>query len=221
VLERQRPVLEAPPAGAEGHPLWGEYVAYYEKRLGELRRGEAAKPPLGWGGYEQMRGQFGRGLVFERYMAEVLRVDAALPRGQRRFLGDFEEPRVETYVGVAKPGKPGVRYADVLVLEGRTPKGQVPRVETFSFKSRDLRLLDEEALTARITVDASAAWKYYGEVLDIRRKSLKLVGKAVPVHRVRLIYEGGALKPSLSSKDLGKAKGKAESKAKGVEVLFQ
>ena len=46
VLERQRPSLEAPPPGARGNPRWSEYVGYYEKRLGEVKEGKAAKGPL-------------------------------------------------------------------------------------------------------------------------------------------------------------------------------
>ena len=116
VLEKQRPSLDAPPPGAQGHPLWGEYVAYYENRLAELKQGTAVKPPLAWAGYERMRGWFARGLAFERVMVELLRADAALPGPQRRFLGDFDQPRIETYVGVKKP-ESGLRFADVLVIE--------------------------------------------------------------------------------------------------------
>jgi hypothetical protein len=84
-----------------------------------------------------MRGQFARGLAFERAMVALLRADAVLPKAQRRFLKDFEQPRIETNVGVAKPGASGVRYADVLVVEGdrfparRAWKPSTSRAETF------------------------------------------------------------------------------------------
>ena len=68
-------------------------------------------------------------------------------------------------------------------------------METFSFKSRDLSLLEDKALKAQMMADASEALGYYGETLDIRRPSLQHLGTEVPVHRVRLIYEGGTLKP--------------------------
>ena len=71
VLEKQRPSLDAPPPGAAGHPLWSEYVAYYESRVAQLKQGTAAKPPLAWAGYERMRGWFARGLAFERAMVEL------------------------------------------------------------------------------------------------------------------------------------------------------
>ncbi|MFY0576245.1 hypothetical protein ACN28S_19495 [Cystobacter fuscus] len=60
-LEKQRPSVEAPPPGAEGHPRWPEYVAYYEKRLGEIKQGTAREGPLRWAPYEEMRGWFARG----------------------------------------------------------------------------------------------------------------------------------------------------------------
>jgi|GEM_PF-4936211 len=74
-----------------------------------------------------------RGLEFERTMVKMLRADAQLPRAERRFLGDFDKPRIETYVGVKKPGT-GLRFADVLVIEEGelavdTAKAAVPGVE--------------------------------------------------------------------------------------------
>jgi hypothetical protein len=148
-LEQQRPVLGAPPPGVPaGSVLWGEYLAYRENRLSELKTGQEAQGPLRWEGYAQLRGRFARGLAFERSMVALLRADAALPRAQRLWLRDFNEPRLETYVGVAKEGQPGVRFADVLVIEQQPAGGQQPRVETFSFKSRDLSLLDEKAVSA-------------------------------------------------------------------------
>jgi hypothetical protein len=215
VLEKQRPVLEAPPPGAQGHPLWSEYVPYFEGRLAELQQGKKVKPPLAWEGYQRMRGLFARGLVFERVMAELLRADAALPKAQRRFLQDFNDPRVETYVGVRKP-KAGLRFADVLVIERKPLPGQPPRVETFSFKSRDFSGLSYKALEAQMIADAREALGYYGETLDIRRPGLEL---RVEVQRVRLIYEGGDLKPT--EPNMIKAKHEARPAAPGVEVLFQ
>ncbi|MFY0581231.1 hypothetical protein ACN28S_49535 [Cystobacter fuscus] len=99
VLERQRPSLDVPPPEAQGNPRWREYVDYYERRLGELKEGKATKGPLRWENYERMWGWFARGLTFERLMVKVLREDALLPRAQRRFLGDFNKPRVEANVG--------------------------------------------------------------------------------------------------------------------------
>jgi hypothetical protein len=197
-------------------------VSYYEKRLGELRQGTTEKPPLPWAGYERMRGWFARGLAFERIMVELLRIDAQRPRAERRFLGDFDQPRIETYVGVKTP-QSGLRFADVLAIEEGSLAGTSPRVETFSFKSRDFSRLGDEALTAQMKVDAGEALRYYGGALDIRRPSLQpLLQEAikVPVQRVRLIYEGGSLKPTMVD-DLKAVVREATSKLKGVEVLFQ
>jgi hypothetical protein len=221
LLKKQRPSLEASPLGVpEGFALWGEYVTYWERRLSELEQGQAVKGPLRWQAYEQMRGLFARGLAFERVMVSLLRADAALPRARRLWLKDFHQPRIETNVGVAKEGTVGVRFADVLVIEERPPAGQPPRVESFSFKSRDLSLLDEDALPAQMTSDAREALRYYGETLNIRRPSLKYLGLEVPVRRVRLIYEGGALKPK-SLDILKPAMQETEKSVRGVEVLVQ
>jgi len=220
-LEQNRPVLEAPPPGVpEGSALWREYVAYRAGRLSELKAGEKANGPLQWEGYQRLRGWFARGMAFERIMVALLRADAALPRAQRFWLRDFVDPRIETCVGVAKEGQPGVRFADVLVIERQPPAGQPPRVESFSFKSRDLSLLEEKALTRQMTADASEALRYYGETLNIRRRVLKYLGPEVQIRRVRLIYEGGELKPT--EIDVLKAAVEETRKAvPGVEVLVQ
>jgi hypothetical protein len=222
VLEKQRPALEAPPPGTQGNPRWREYVDYYEKRLGEVKAGKAAKGPLPWEAYEQMRGWFARGLAFERVMVTLLQADARLPRVERRFLGDFVKPRIETNVGVKKPG-PGLRYVDVLIIEERGLAGRPPRVETFSFKSRNLSGLGDKALEGQMIADASEALRHYGETLDIRRDSLQHLlreGSEVPVRRVRLVYEGGEFKPK-SVEDLDAVVNNAQREVPGVEVLFQ
>jgi tetratricopeptide (TPR) repeat protein len=221
-LEKQRPSVDAPPPGAEGSPRWGEYVAYYERRLGELQEGTASKGPLRWDAYEQMRGWFARGVAFERLMVKVLRADAELPRAQRRFLGDFDRPRIETYVGVKKPGA-GLCYADVLVIETDGWARAPPRVETFSFKSRNLSLLDEKALEVQMTADANEALLKYGGTLDIRRSSLQFLfhtGTEASVQRIRLVYEGDMLKPK-DVEMLKRALDATEYALPEVEVLFQ
>jgi hypothetical protein len=57
---------------------------------------------------------------------------------------------------VAKKGQPGVRFVDVLVIERQPPVGQPPRVESFSFKSRDLRLLGEDEVAAQMKTAPSS-----------------------------------------------------------------
>ncbi len=222
VLRKQRPSVEVPPSGVEGNPRWAEYVAYYEKRLGEVERGTAAKGPLRWAPYEELRGWFARGLAFEHLMVRLLEADAALPRAQRRFLGDFVQPRIQRYVGVKKPDG-GLRYADVLIIEEGELAGGPPRVETLSFKSRDLSGLEYPALEAQMIADAREALQKYGGTLDIRRDSLQPLlrqGSQVPVQRVRLVYEGGRLKPN-KVKDLEAAVRTTREKLPEVEVLFQ
>ncbi|KFE63213.1 hypothetical protein [Hyalangium minutum] len=163
-----------------------------------------------------MRGDFARGLAFERLMISVLREDAALPPAQRQWLSAFTLPRIEVHVGLSKPNVPGMRFADVLVMEQRPPPGQVPLVETFSFKSRNLQHLAGEALEAPLRMDAQAALDYYGGTVDIRRSSLK---SSVRVQRIRLVYQGGSLIPEPSVLD--PAVLRVQREVKGVEVVIQ
>ncbi|MBU8900769.1 hypothetical protein KRR26_34710, partial [Corallococcus sp. M34] len=169
---------------------------------------------LKWEGYQGMRAYYARGMAFERTMVAILEADAALPRAQRRWLGDFEQPRIKTHVGVSKAD---FRYADVLVIEERPSPGQSPRVETFSFKSRDLSFLKWEELQVRVNTDASNAMKYYGGTLKILRDGMR---QQADVQRVRLVYEGQGLLPKDPKLFTGAAK-IAEQKIKGVEVEFQ
>jgi hypothetical protein len=215
LLKEMAPKLNEPPPGVEkGAPLWREYVAYRKRRLKEIRDGDAVKGPLKWEGYGGMRAYYARGMAFERTMIAILEADAALPRAQRRWLGDFERPRIETHVGVSKTD---FRYADVLVIEERPPQGQSPRVETFSFKSRNLSLLERDELTVQVNTDASNAMRYYGGALKILRDGMR---QQAAVQRVRLVYEGGKLLPKDRKMSDNAAK-IAESKIKGVEVVFQ
>ncbi|PTL75260.1 hypothetical protein DAT35_55970 [Vitiosangium sp. GDMCC 1.1324] len=222
VLEKYRPSLDAPPPEARGNPRWREYVDYYNRRFKEVKEGTAAEGPLKWEPYERMRAWFARGLAFERDMVKLLQEDAKKPRAERTFLGDFDKPRIETQVGVRKPG-PGLRYADVLVIEEGKLGGQPRRVETFSFKSRDLSGLNPKALKAQMVEDAREALQKYGERLDIRRDSLQSLfpgGIEVEVPRVHLVYEGGELKP-MNADALKAAVDATKDSVPGVEVLFQ
>ena len=107
--------------------------------------------------------------------------------------------------------------ADVLVIERQPPAGQPPRVETFSFKSRDLKSLNGRALEAQIGADASDALAYYGETLSIRRPGMEMEAQ---VQRVRLIYEGGNLTPPVA-RTLTDVVNRVGKDVKGVEVLVQ
>jgi len=128
-------------------------------------------------------------------------------------------------VGVSKP-ESGLRYADVLIIEAGELAGRPCRVETFSFKSRDLSGLDPDVLKAQMRADAREALRKYGETLDIRRESLHGLlreGSEVAVSRVRLVYdsgEGGKLKPRRVNV-LNEAVREAKDAVPGVEVSFQ
>jgi hypothetical protein len=125
-------------------------------------------------------------------------------------------------VGVKKPSA-GLHFADVLIIEEGELAGRPPRVETLSFKSRDLSGLKYELLEAQMIEDAKEALRKYGETLDIRREFLQPLlreGSEVSVSRVRLVYEGGVLKPR-NVKMLEAAVDKTKETVPGVEVLFQ
>jgi len=123
---------------------------------------------------------------------------------------------------VRKPGT-GLRFADVLVIEEGALGGGPRRVETFSFKSRDLSQLGDKALEAQMRADAIEALRHYGETLDIRRSSIQSIlpgGSEVQIVRVRLIYEGGDLKPTKVN-NLKAVVDAVQEVVPGVEVLFQ
>ncbi len=105
----------------------------------------------------------------------------------------------------------------MLIIEEQPPAGQPPRVETFSFKSRNLAPLKPDSLREQIGADARAALDYYGGTVDILRPSLK---RRVQVQRVRLVYEGGELKPQ-RLQILEAAIAEVQASVRGVEVLFQ
>lgn len=215
LLRKLAPKLNEPPPGVEkGAARWRDYVAYRKNRLKEIRDGEPVKGPLKWEGYEEFRNLHARGMEFERKMVAILEEDAAKPRAERTWLKDFEQPRIETHVGVAKVD---FRYADVLVIEGQPTPGQPLRVETFSFKSRDFRFLGSEELEVRMNTDVSNAMKYYGGALRILRKHIR---QQAQVQRVRLVYESKGLLPEDPYPVVGMARA-AEESIKGVEVVFQ
>jgi hypothetical protein len=173
VLKKHREaLLKVAPPGAEMHALWSDYLSYLERRTAEIKQDTATKGPLEWAGYQAMRDRYARGLAFEKTLVAMLEADAALPRAQRRWLRDFDQPHIETHVGVAKADR-----ATRTCWSSRSLvplSNQSPRVETFSLKSRDLRTLKVDPLTTQIVADAKAALAYYGETLSIRRPGLEM-----------------------------------------------
>jgi hypothetical protein len=168
-----------------------------------------------------MWGQFNRGLAFEKSMVALLRADASLPPVQRRWLQDFTQPLIETTVGVAKPGQSGLYFADALVIERKPSPGLPPRVESFSFKSRDFSQLRKQDLQAQLIEDAGAALRFYGGTLDVRRLALRqYLGASVQVQHVRLVYEGGLLRPR-ATELWDDAVRVTRSAVPAVEVLIQ
>jgi CBS-domain-containing membrane protein len=83
--------------------------------------------------------------------------------------------------------------------------------------------VDPDILKVQMIEDAREALHKYGGTLDIRRDSLQPLlrkGSEVPIQRVRLIYEGGDLKPK-DVNALTRAVQNTKSEVPGVEVLFQ
>lgn len=105
----------------------------------------------------------------------------------------------------------------------RTAPSQGPRFATrvpekwvrSIFKSRDFSTLQQRPLTAQVTLDATEALQYYGETLNILRDEIR---QRATVQRVRLIYEGGSLKPL--DPDIVRGAARA-ALTNGVEVSFQ
>ncbi|NNB84274.1 hypothetical protein [Corallococcus exiguus] len=214
LTKHRQALLKAAPSEVKADPFWSDYVSYLESRAAEIKLGTAEKGPLKWAGYQLLRDRYARGLAFERKMVGILEADAALPQPKRRWLRDFDQPRIETHVGVAKAD---LRFADVLAIEEGPAAGATPRVETFSFKSRDLSRMEAGVLEGQMTTDASNALRYYGETLSIRRFGMQMEAR---VQRIRLVYEGGEFKPR-DSRVLGQALNGTRDAVQGVEVMFQ
>jgi hypothetical protein len=225
-LEKTRPSLASPPPGVPEGGLWREYVAYWERRVAELSQERAApvppestvRPPLTWLGYQELRGAFARGLEFQRRMTDALRAQAAVPPDQRTQLREFRSPRVEQNVAVTK-GQ-GLRFADQLVIEAEPVRGQAPRVETFSCKSRDLRALPREELKRQVRADALEAMQKYGGTLGIRRSSIHRGEGHVDVSKVHLVYDA-QLKPVTENGWTAFKEAVDEVRRSGVEVQLR
>lgn len=113
----------------------------------------------------------------------------------------------------------GIRYADAAVIEQNVAPGQLPRVESFSMKSRDFTKATLEPLRAQVVADAEAAVQSYGGTADIRRPVLKLRGQGVPIVKVHLIYDASLKPPQDVFSDFSRV---VEDLAKlGVEVRFE
>jgi len=197
-LARLRPSLASPPAGtATSAPLWSDYVAYWETRYTTMagqRTGPPAqaalKPPLTWESYQAFRAHVQRGFTFQRQVSEAMQRELALPESQRPLLRGMQQPLVTDNAGLAHPGTPALTYADQLVVDAATLRpGATPRVHTFSNKSRNFSLMNEEQIQQQATMDATEALSKYGGTLEVRRPGHPLFGKKTVVTRVHLVYD--------------------------------
>ncbi|HLL55086.1 MAG TPA: hypothetical protein VK447_16135, partial [Myxococcaceae bacterium] len=222
-VEAAKPSLAQPPAGVPaGAALWREYVAYYEQRLAKMKGTEQAgtqgsvKPPFWWWSYESFRDLFRAAIEYQRVRTAALLADAAKTPGQRSLLRDFNRPVIQPNAGVRKVD---LRFADVLVIEKETARGQPPRVETFSFKRRDFTKMEPGEWQESLRADARDAMRYYGGVLDIRTPSLGLRGQPATVAKVHLVYDA-RLRPVIDAEAL-KPFLDFVAKQAGVEVRFE
>jgi hypothetical protein len=197
-LARFRPSLAGPPAGtATSAPLWSDYVSYWETRYTTLagqRTGPpgqtALKPPLTWESYQAFRAHVQRGFAFQRQVSEAMQRELALPEPQRSLLRGMQQPLVMDNVGLAHPGTPSLTYADQFVVDAATLRpGATPRVHTFSNKSRNFSMMNDEQIQQQATADATEALSKYGNTLEVRRPGHPLFGKKTVVTRVHLVYD--------------------------------
>ena len=220
-LARHRPSVEKPPPGvATGHPVWAEYVEYWERRYDELaglRRRPVewgpAKPPLQWPGYQVFRGRMRQALEFQREVAETLRQEAGLPVGTRTWLKELTRPRVDQNVGLAHGKTATLTYVDQFVVdEASLRPGVQPSVHSFSNKQRDFRVMNTQQSRDCLMMDAQEAQKKYGGAVEVRRPEHPLFGRDVVVSRVYVVYDD-----ALMSAD---ARGLAETIAEKYNVDF-
>jgi len=216
-VEKAKPVLERPPEGVSPLRLrWREYVAYYEKRHAEMVQAESSgtldsvKPPLKWTEYESLRDTYARGIRYQQARVTALLSDAIRLRG-------FRKPRIQQNSGVFKAD---LRYADALVIETDVRPGEVPRVETFSFKSRNFTAMNAKAVKAQLEAYALEAQKYYGGELDIRTPGLGMRGQPIRVAKVHLVCDAEFLPASAMIEDLTKLLAEVSSET-GVEIRFE
>jgi hypothetical protein len=67
--------------------------------------------------------------------------------------------------------------------------GTTPRIHTFSNKSRDFSLMNNEQIQQQATMDATEALSKYGGTIEVRRPGHPLFGKKTVVTQVHLVYD--------------------------------
>jgi hypothetical protein len=181
-----------------GDGVWKDYVAYWLRRFEELAGTRPLppgqpkpQPPLVWERYRVVKGDFQRGVDFERGVSQAMQQEAALPPAERKLVPkDMHKPRVDSNVGVDREGADTLRYSDQVVVDEASLKpGLQPRVDAFSNKSRDFTRMARKEALAQVVADIREVLTKYGGVLEIRRPGHPLFGRKVRVSRVYLVYD--------------------------------
>ena len=138
LLERQRPSLDSPPPGAEGTPRWARVRRLLREASRGTQAGHGRRRASALGGLRTDVGMVRPRAGLRAHHGGVTARGCRIARARAAFSGTSTGPASRRHVGVTKPGS-GLRFADVLVIEEGELGGRPPRVETFSFKSRNLR----------------------------------------------------------------------------------
>lgn len=181
---------------AEDSLRWGEFEAYRQRRLQEVRAQKlggtsslSVKPPLRWEAYRDLRHHFQSCYEFESRVGGILLQELEQPAGSRRLLTGSRQPLLARHVGTTKVGQEGVRYPDYLTVDEATLKeGDVPRVETVSVKMRNFANRSEKEVRLQVEEDLREAVNQYGGRLEVRRPGHPLFGRTAPVSKVHLVY---------------------------------
>jgi len=220
MVRRVKPSVDRPRADVSPDDVrWREYCEYYDKRLTEMEAAEAASKlesvdsPRSWSSYQTLRNTFERGIKYQRARTAALRAQAA--NGQ---LPGFSQPHIQANAGVIKVD---LRFADVIIIERQVVPGQPPRVETYSFKSCDFKLLDIEEARALIRAHARDAVRYYGGELDIRTPEVGMRGERVKVTKAHLVYDAEFMPSTKEAREALLQMMKDVGAETGVEVRFE
>jgi hypothetical protein len=204
---------------------WGDYVKYWQRRLGELEAAEQGgagagprpQPPLEWKAYRVMHVRFSGARACQKQVTGALWKDARLEEASRKWLGGMREPYVSENMGVKPKGSDKVFYVDQFAVDQATlGPGATPRVYTFSVKQRDFTGWDADRIERQILKDVEEALAKYGGTLEVRRKGHPLYGREVTVARVHVIYDAKTAPADMGALD----DVLKEARNRGVEVHF-
>ena len=215
-LAQYRPSRTYPLEGVSSdNPLWPRYVAYWERRYGELAEHPQLPGPLKWKPYEALTDRFGRARSFQGSATHALRREALAAQEERVWLRGMKKPRVDENVGLAHEGGTKRTFVDQLVVDEATlSTGQRPLVHSFSTKQHNFSGKPSQAARDQLEIDVREARSKYAGTVEIRRPGHPLFGRKVVVSRVHIIYDGERLLPEIKRALLD------EAQNLGVELHF-